>query len=300
MHVLVAGSSGFIGRGLVARLRAEGHRVIRLVRAGRSRTPDGADLRAWSPESGTLAPSTLEDVEAVVHLGGANIASLWTRGRRELIRNSRIDTTRLVAERLVESAGRCRVFVHASGANYYGDRGDEILVESSPPGTSFLADLCRDWEAASLPAERAGVRVVRVRTGLVLSAHGGFLPRIAGPFRLGIGARLGGGRQWMPWIAYEDIIGVYARALTDDSLRGAVNAVGPETVTNAEFTRALGRAVGRPTPFVVPGLAIRLLPGGIGRELLLASERVAPKALRDAGFAYESPTLEKTFRPFSR
>jgi uncharacterized protein (TIGR01777 family) len=296
MHVLVSGSSGFLGNALLPRLRAAGHRVTRLVRR-EAPGNDGADVRRWAPESGALDARALEGIDAVIHLGGASIGSLWTHRRKELLRTSRIRTTRLLADRIASGGSRPSVFVHASAVGYYGNRGDEVLTESSAPGKGFLADLCRDWEAASMPAQDAGVRVVRVRTGLVLSPRGGVLPVMLRPFRLGLGGRLGSGRQWMPWIGLEDVIGVYLRALGDGALRGAVNAVAPEAVTNAEFTRALARAVRRPAFFAVPAFAIAMLPGGMGRETLLTSERVAPAALREAAFAFESPTLEQALAP---
>lgn len=295
MHVLISGSSGFLGSALIPRLLAEGNRVTRLIRTGSSR--GGGEVREWSPDTESLDPRVFEGIDAVVHLGGASIGSLWTRRRKELLRASRVRTTRLLAERIASAAPRPPVFVHASAVGYYGDRGDEILTESSAPGTGFLADLCRDWEAASMPAVDAGVRVVRVRTGLVLSPDGGVLPLMLRPFRLGLGARLGRGRQWMPWIALEDVIGVYRRALADAALRGAVNAVAPEAVTNADFTRALARSVRRPALFTVPAFAIGMLPGGMGRETLLTSERVDPAVLRGAGYAFERPTLEKALAP---
>jgi uncharacterized protein (TIGR01777 family) len=250
-------------------------------------------MREWAPESGALDPRAFEDVDAVVHLSGASIGSLWTKTRKELLRTSRIRTTWLLAERIAAAERRPSVLVHASAVGYYGDRGDEVLTESSPPGTGFLANLCRDWEAASMPAQDAGVRVVRLRTGLVLSPRGGVLPVMMRPFRLGLGARLGSGRQWMAWIALEDVVEAYVRALMDPRFRGSVNAVAPEPVTNAAFTRALARAVRRPALFRLPAFAIGMLPGGMGQETLLTSERVVPEALREAGFAFERATLEQ-------
>ena len=289
MHVLVAGSSGFVGRALVPRLRADGHRVTRLVRPGRSAA--GGDTLAWTPETGDLDAAALHGVDAIVHLGGASLASLWTRRRKELLRNSRIQTTSLLAERIAAAGAGPRVFVHASAVGVYGDRGDEVLTESSPPGTGFLADVCRDWEGASRPASVAGARVVAIRTGLVLSKLGGILPLMAIPFRLGLGGRFGSGRQWMPWVGLEDVTAIYARAIADPAWRGAVNAVAPEAVTNAEFARALGRALRRPAILAVPGIAIRMLPGGMGREMLLTSEHVVPKTLLDCGFRYQTPAM---------
>lgn len=296
MHVLISGSSGFLGSALIPRLAREGHRVTRLVRPRTrrdARDASEAGAREWAPESGALDPRVFEDVDAVIHLGGASIGSLWTRKRKEALRTSRIRTTRLLAERIAAAAKRPSVFVHASAVGYYGDRGDEVLTESSAPGTGFLANLCRDWEAASMPAQDAGTRVVRLRTGLVLSPLGGVLPVMMRPFRFGLGGPLGSGRQWISWIGLEDEVGVYLRALADPGLRGAVNAVAPEPVTNAAFTKALARALRRPAFLRVPAFAIGWLPGGMGKETLLTSERVVPRSLIEAGFTFETPTLEQ-------
>jgi hypothetical protein len=290
MHVLIAGASGLIGSALVPRLAAGGHKVTRLVRAP-ARADEGA--RLWDPAGGALDAGALSDVDAVVHLGGASIGSLWTPGKKLELRSSRVRSTRLIADRISDLARTKRppVFVHASGAGYYGDRGDEILTESSPPGHGFLPDLCRDWEAASKPAKDAGARVVHVRTGLVLSRHGGVLGAMLPAFRLGLGARLGDGAQWMPWISLEDVAQVYVKALTDDSLQGPVNAVAPETVRNAEFTRAVGALVERPARLAAPAFVLRLLPGGMADEALLASERVVPEALLRTRFPYRHASL---------
>jgi len=279
------------------RLTTDGHRVTRLVRPeSKARGTGGGsvDTREWSPSQGALDPRVFEGIDAVVHLGGASIGSVWTPSRKRLLRSSRIDTTRLLADRLAAARqdSRPATFVQAAAVGYYGDRGDELLTESSPPGTGFIADLCRDWESASDRAQDAGVRVVRLRTAPVLSSRGGLLPLLRRVFRLGLGGRLGSGRQWMPWSSLEDTVGVYVRALTDARLEGPINNVAPEPVTNEAFTRALARAVRRPAVLPVPALALRMLPGGMGREALLASERVVPKALLDAGHVFEKATLE--------
>lgn len=275
------------------RLRHSGHRVTRLLRRRAGDPPsDARDSRLWDPSAGTLDPRVFDGIDAVVHLGGASIGSLWTASRKELLRSSRIETTRLLAETMATAPSRPAVLVHASGVGYYGDRGDEVLTESSAPGRGFLAELCRDWESASMAAQDAGVRVVHLRTGLVLSRNGGVLPLMLRPFRLGLGGRLGSGRQWMSWIGLGDVIRVYDRVLTDDALRGAVNAVAPEPVTNATLTRALAQAVHRPAMFPVPEFVIRMIPGGMGSETLLVSQRVIPGALAAAGFPFETPTVE--------
>jgi len=287
---MVAGASGLIGGALVPRLTAAGHRVTRLVRHP-ARARDGE--RVWDPASGALEVETISDADAIVHLGGANLGTLWTPRKKRQLRSSRVRSTRLLADRISDLARSSRppVFVHASAVGYYGDRGDDVLTESSSPGRGFLPDLCRDWEAASQPAGAAGSRVVHVRTGLVLSRHGGVLHAMLPAFRLGLGARLGDGTQWMPWIALDDVAQVYTRAITDDSLRGPVNAVAPEPVQNTEFTRAVAAQVGKRARLAAPGFALRLLPGRMADEALLASERVMPEALRRVGFVYQYPTL---------
>jgi uncharacterized protein (TIGR01777 family) len=284
----MAGSSGLIGNALVSRLEADGHRVTRLLRG---QAKGGGDVRVWDPDTSFLDPGVFDRTDAVVHLGGASIASLWTGRRKEVIRNSRVRSTRLIAERLADLSKRPAVFVHASATGYYGDRGNEILTEESSPGTGYIANLCRDWEAASMPAQDAGVRVVRLRTAPVLTRRGGTLRVLLPVFQIGLGGRLHLGRQWMPWITLEDIVEIYVRAIGDDSLRGSVNAVAPEPVTNAQFTRELGRALKRPTFFDVPDFLLRLLPGKMADEALLASERVVPEVLEGLGHQFRAPTL---------
>ncbi|MBI5836274.1 MAG: TIGR01777 family protein [Candidatus Eisenbacteria bacterium] len=290
-RVLVSGASGLVGSRVCARLAAAGASVTAL---GRDRGgPPAAGFLPWDPERGELDGPALEGLDAVVHLAGENIsAGRWTAERRRRIRSSRVDGTRLLAGRLAGLAHPPRVMVCASAVGYYGDRGAEWLTEDSPPGQGFMAELCRDWEAACGPAGRAGIRVVSLRTGVVLTSAGGMLPRLIPLFRLGLGGRLGGGGQYMPWIAMEDLLEVIRRALTDDSLRGPVNAVAPQAVTNAEFTRALAAALRRPAGFAVPAFALRLALGGMADGLLLASARVRPARLEAAGYDFRLPGLD--------
>jgi uncharacterized protein len=310
MNVLISGASGLIGSSLAPRLQAAGHKVSRLVRRkhGRSGGGDGdaggggasegsGATIPWDPDAGVLDPARLAGFDAIVHLSGENIAGRWTEKRRQRIRNSRVRTTRLLAETLARMTPAPAVFVQASAVGYYGDRGDEVLTEASSPGSGFLADLCRDWEAASMPAQDAGVRVVRLRIAPVISSRGGMLAAVAPLFRLGLGGRLGSGRQWMSWIAIEDLLAIMERALSDGSMRGSINAVSPEPVRNAEFTRALGRALHRPAILPAPAFALRLALGTMAREMLLASERVVPETLlRAAGFQFTRPRLEDALR----
>ena len=290
MKVLVTGSSGLVGKALVQRLTAEGHGVARLVR-----TPprDPQSEFPWDPAGGRLDPEVLEGQDAVVHLAGENISGgRWTAARRERIRASRVDSTRLLAQALAGLRRKPSVLVCASAIGYYGDRGDELLSEESGPGAGFLPDVCRAWESASRDAEAAGIRVVRMRIGVVLSGGGGALPRMLTPFKLGLGGRLGTGRQFMSWVALADLAAALTVALADDRLQGPVNAVAPSPVTNAEFTRVLAKVLARPAFFPAPAFALRLLLGQMADELLLASTRVVPRKLKEAGFQYRHPDLE--------
>jgi len=299
MHVLISGASGLIGSSLAPRLLAGGHTVSRLVRAARGGAGAGGvgATIPWDPDAGILDPSRLSGVDAIVHLSGESIAAgRWTEKRRERIRNSRIRTTRLLAETLARMNPRPAVLVHASAVGYYGDRGQDLLTEASGPGSGFLADLCRDWEAASMPAQDAGVRVARLRIAPAIGPNGGMLAAILPIFRLGLGGRLGSGRQWMPWVSLEDLLLILSKALTDGSMRGSINATAPEPITNAAFTRALGRALHRPTLLPAPAFALRLALGAMADELLLASQRVVPEALLLGGFRFAHPRLEDALR----
>lgn len=292
MNVVVSGSRGLVGSALVPFLTAGGHVVRGLVREGGNAT----DL-AWRPDRGELDGRGFDGVDAVVHLAGESVAEgRWNAAKKERIRSSRVGGTRLLAETLAKQAVPPKVLICASAVGYYGDRGDALLDESSPLGAGFLADVCREWEGAARPAAERGIRVVHLRFGVILSARGGALARMVPPFRLGLGGPLGNGRQWMSFIALDDVLGIVARALTDDALRGAINAVAPEPVTNADFTRTLARVLGRPAFLAMPSFAARLAFGGVADELLLASQRVLPRKLLERGHTWGWPTLEGALR----
>jgi uncharacterized protein (TIGR01777 family) len=291
MKILVSGASGLIGTALLPALRAEGHSVGRLVRPEAGRAGPG-DV-AWDIGAGTLDAAALARFDAVVHLAGASVAALrWTTAVRERIRASRIDSARLLARAIAAQERPPRVLVQASAVGYYGDRGDEILTESSAPGSGFLSRTCIDWEAAAAPAAARGVRVVFLRFGVVLSARGGALAKMLPVFRLGIAGRIGGGRQFMPWLALDDAVGIVRHAILAEALAGPVNAVAPEQVTNAGFTRTLGRVLRRPTLIPLPAFAARLALGDVADEMLLASLRVVPERLAAGGCLFRHPSLE--------
>ena len=294
LRVAVTGATGLVGSALVSALRAAGHRVDRVSR--RPPRPGTTDIQ-WDPAGGRLDPRALEGVDAVVHLAGESIAAgRWTAAAKARIRDSRVGGTRLVAETLARLDRRPRVLVSASAVGYYGDRGDEPLTEDSPPGSGFLADVARAWETAADPARAAGIRVVHPRLGLVLAGQGGALPRMALPFRLGLGGVIGSGRQYWSWIALADVVRVIELALALDGLAGAVNAAAPAPATNRDFTLVLGRVLGRPTLLPLPAPAVRLLMGEMGQALLLASARVVPRRLERAGFRFRHPDLEGALR----
>ncbi|MGH3694326.1 MAG: TIGR01777 family oxidoreductase [Pseudonocardiaceae bacterium] len=287
MRVAIAGSSGLIGTTLVALLRQAGHDVLRLVR----RPAQAPDERAWNPAAATMDPGTLDGVDAVVNLCGSTIGERrWSGEVKQAIRDSRIGPTEVLAAAVAEH--RVPVLVNASGVGYYGDTGDRRVDETAPMGSGFLAQVCRDWEAATAAAERAGSRVVRVRTGLVISPAGGLLGQLKPLFALGLGGRLGSGAQYMPWISLDDEVGAIRFALEHDELSGPVNLSGPDPVTNAEFTRALGEAMHRPAPLVVPAFAMRLARGAeMVDEMALIGQRAIPAVLREHGYPFQHPTL---------
>jgi hypothetical protein len=293
MNILVTGAGGLVGRALVPFLTAGEHRVIRLVR---SKAGSGAGDVAWDPTAGTLDRAALEGSDAVVHLAGENIFGRWTARKKARIRDSRAKPTRLLCESLAQLSLPPRVLVCASAVGYYGDRGAEVLREESAPGDSFLAEVCREWEAATQAATDVGIRVVNLRFGMVLTPAGGALATMLLPFRLGLGGRFGSGRQFMSWIALDDLLEVVRHALTTEGLRGPVNAVAPTPVTNLDFTRTLGWVLRRPTVFSVPAFAARLVFGEMADALLLASARVEPARLQATGFRFRFPELEGALR----
>ncbi len=287
MKVCITGASGLIGTALKASLRSDGHQVVSLVR----RNPLSPDEVQWDPTSRRLDPVALSDVDGVVHLAGAGIADKrWTQARRRLVLDSRVDGTTAVAEALAAAEPRPRWLVSASAVGWYGDTGNRPVDESAPAGKGFLAEVCERWEAAAAPAVDAGVRVTFPRTGLVLSRRGGLLSRLLPLFRLGLGGKLGSGKQYWPWISLADEVSAL-RFLIESDLSGPVNLTGPQPVTNAEFTRTLGSVLGRPTVATVPGFALRLAVGDFAEEGILSGQRVVPRVLTDAGFEFAHPTL---------
>ncbi|MBI4553602.1 MAG: TIGR01777 family protein [Candidatus Latescibacteria bacterium] len=289
MNILITGSTGLIGSALISSFTTGEHQITRLVR---SKPRPGMGEVFWNPQDGSIEMPGLEGMDAVVHLAGETIAERWTAEKKARIRDSRVNGTRLLSESLARLAQPPNVVVCASAIGYYGDRGDDVLREDSPPGSGFLAEVCREWEAAAAPAVQQGLRVVHLRIGVVLSPAGGALAKMLPPFRMGVGGRIGSGRQYMSWIAIDDLIGVFHYALTTESLTGPVNAVAPNPVTNLEFTNTLGRVLGRPTLFPLPAVAARLAFGEMANDLLLASTRVEPAQLLSIGYTFRYPELE--------
>jgi uncharacterized protein (TIGR01777 family) len=297
MRILVSGSSGLIGSVLVTALEKAGHSVTRLVR----RAPGPNEIQ-WSPEKdppsatpakgGAPLSAALEGVDAVVHLTGESIAGRWTAGKKVRIRESRVGGTSALAAALARTKQPPKVMVCASAIGVYGDRGNEVLREDSPPGSDFLAEVCKQWEAATEPAVKAGIRIVSLRFGVVLSPRGGALARMLPPFRMGAGGRIGNGRQWMSWITLDDVIGIIQHVLATESLSGPVNTVAPNPVTNAQFTRTLGEILHRPTIFPLPAFMVRLMFGEMGEALLLSSQRVDCGKLLSSGYRFLHPELK--------
>ena len=293
MNILISGATGLVGSALIPALESAGHSVRRLVRV---RPLAGSPEVYWDPTGSFDPVGGIEGFDAVVHLAGESVAARWTRDRKVRILNSRKQGTMTLASAAARSKRPPKVMVSASAVGYYGNRGDEVLTEESTSGADFLADVARQWEAALAPASQAGIRTVMLRIGFILSPRGGGLARMLPPFRLGLGGKLGNGRQWMSWISIDDVVGAIQHALATESLRGPVNAVAPHPVTNAEFTRTLGRVLGRPTIFPMPAIVARLAFGEMAKALLLASQRVQPVKLEASGFQFRHPELEGALR----
>lgn len=288
--IAVTGASGLVGRELVAQLEAAGCLVRSLVRRP---VKDAEKEIYWKPSEGQIDAEELNGVDAVVHLAGENIAAVrWTESKKKRIVDSRIEGTRLLSQTLAELPSKPSVLVSASAIGYYGDRGDTRLDESSPAGDGFLAETCVAWEAATAPAQEAGIRTVLMRTGLVLSPEGGLMGTILPVFKWGLGGVVGSGDQYMSWITLGDLARSYRYALNNEALQGPVNATAPHPVTNREFTAALGAAVRRPTIFPVPAFALRLATGEVADEMILASVNALPQRLLDAGFEFQDPELD--------
>lgn len=293
MRILVTGSTGLIGTAVVERLRAAGHEVARLVRSEPSRD----DEYRWSPARRELDEAALKGRDAVLHLAGESIAGgRWTAAKKQRIRDSRVVGTSLLADRLAAVEGGPQTFVSVSGISYYGDRGDDWVHEQDPPGNLFLSDVCVDWEKSADAARQAGLRVVHPRIGVVLSPEGGALEQMLPPFKLGLGGKLGDGRQFMSWIALQDVVSLLVFCLENENVAGPVNAVSPEPVRNRTFVETLGRVLGRPTIIPVPKFGIETLFGQMGRELLLASTRGSADRALGLGFRFAHTSLEEALR----
>lgn len=291
MNVLISGATGLIGLALIPELEAGGHGVTRL-----SRSQSGPDTIRWDPEAGTIE-GDLEGTDAVVHLAGESIAQgRWNPQKKQQILESRVKGTRLLAEKISALPTPPGVMVSASAVGYYGDRGDEVLTEESSSGTDFLAGVCREWEGAAEPARQAGIRVVHPRLGIVLSPKGGALGTTLPIFKLGGGGKIGGGNQWWSWIALDDVVGSIVHALTEETVEGPVNVGSPNPMTNAGYTKVLGKVLGRPTILPLPAPAARVMLGEVADALLLASQRMEPAKLRSTGYTFRYPQLEGALR----
>ncbi len=292
MKIAIAGASGFVGSALIPHLERAGHTLIKLVRdkSGRQR-----NAVFWNPSQGEIDRSSLEGIEGVINLAGESIMGWWTEAKKERIKNSRIAATALLAKTLCKLKKTPQVLINASAVGYYGDRGAEILDEKSSSGSDFLSEVCRQWESATDVAENKGIRVVKLRIGTVLSPEGGALKKMIPPFKLCLGGHLGSGKQYMSWISREDLQGVILHVLANLQVRGAVNAVAPQVITNAELTQALSLALHRPAVLHIPAFMVKFLLGEMS-EVLLGSQIVQPCALKESGYAYLHPDLSQAFQ----
>ncbi len=294
MRIIITGSSGLIGSAVVSALSEGGHAIVRLVRR---RQDADSSTAYWDPAAGAIETSGLEGADAVIHLAGESIATgRWSADKKRRIRDSRVAGTRLLSEALADLDRKPAVLIAASAIGYYGDRGDEVLTETSDLGSGFLAEVGAEWEAATAPAKAAGIRVVNLRIGIVLASEGGALSAMLPVFRLGLGGPLGSGAQYMSWIELDDLVRTIEHVLLNGEIEGPVNAVSPMPVTNRVFTRTLGRVLGRPVILFVPSVALRLAFGEMAEETLLASARVKPERLVQSGFSFSYPELEGALR----
>jgi uncharacterized protein (TIGR01777 family) len=295
MKILVSGASGLVGSKLVPTLQAEGHQVVRLVRNQKKAHGDAA---FWDPKGGFIGAAALAGADAAINLAGESIASgRWTEERKRTIRQSRVDATSTIAGALATLEPKPRLLINASAIGYYGSRGDEWLDESAASGNEdFLSGVCREWEAAAAPAVNANIRVVLARFGVILSKQGGALATMLTPFKLGLGGRIGDGKQYMSWIAIDDVVGAILHSLKTELLAGPVNTVAPNPVMNAEFTKTLGHVISRPTVLPMPAFAAKLVFGQMGEELLLGGQRVQPAKLLESGYTFKYPELETALR----
>ncbi|QNN22875.1 TIGR01777 family protein [Planctomycetales bacterium ZRK34] len=290
MKIAITGSTGLIGRAVVARLRDEMNTIVRIVRKPVSAVSETHSIH-WLPSQGTIQEQKLSGVEAVIHLAGENIAGRWTSDKKQRIRDTRVRGTKILVDAIKHVPNGPKVLISASAVGYYGDRGDQTLTEDDGPGEGFLADVCKDWEAEALAAEEAGVRVVILRFGMVLSPDGGALEKMLPAFNFGIGGKIGSGKQHVGWVHLSDAARAVEFALNTPSIKGPVNVVAPEPVTNAEFTKALGKTLDRSTWMAMPGFAAKLVLGEMAKEVLLASAKVTPSKLTQAGFTFKYPEI---------
>ncbi len=294
MKTAIAGASGLVGSALIPVLERDGHEITRLVRT----TPKAGEIE-WHPNQDELQAKDFEGFDVIINLAGENIAGgRWTDDQKRKIRDSRVNGTHLLSEAIAKLTRKPRVFVCASATGIYGDRGNEKLDEQSESGGGFLAGVCREWEKASEPASKAQVRVVNLRYGPILAREGGMLAKLLTPFKMGMGGKVGSGKQFISWVSLDDAVRATKFAIDDDAIRGPLNVVSPHPVTNEEFTKTLGHVLNRPTALAMPAFAARLAFGEMADEMLLASQQVLPKRLQAAGFQFDLPELEGAMRRY--
>ncbi|HEX7723156.1 MAG TPA: TIGR01777 family oxidoreductase [Pyrinomonadaceae bacterium] len=294
MKIAIAGASGLIGSALIPILQSEGNQITRLVRS----SPKPGEIE-WHPNQDEVSAQSLEGFACVINLAGENIAGgRWTDDQKRKIRDSRVNGTHLLSEAIGKMNSKPTAFICASATGIYGDRDDETLDEQSESGGGFLAGVCREWEQATEPASKAGVRVVNLRMGPVLAREGGMLSKLLTPFKMGMGGKVGSGKQYISWVALDDAVNAIKLAIDDESIHGPINIVSPNPVRNEEFTKTLGHVLNRPTALAMPAFAARLAFGEMADEMLLASQKVMPKRLSQAGFQFQYPTLESAMRKY--